>query len=296
MSMDNLPEIQKKVGGTFQELFGETPLEERLLDITREANEIKRASTIKSIKKELGQLLCSCLAGCEELEVDAAKLIADTIEDIAKRQAQYKSLGRKLKVAILGGAFDPITTGHVRMAKYVLDNAGEFDEVWFTPCFQHLYGKKMTAPDHRLKMVSLACESDGRLRPFSYEIDHQLGGETYHFVKRLMMEAFANEHYNFSYIIGQDNANSFDKWVNFGYLQDAIRFVVVPRKGVEPDPKAKWYRNDFHICMPPSEKDLVEISSTQVREMMIKGSSKASEFLDPKVLTYIYQHGLYQGA
>lgn len=291
---NDLNELQQRVNKTFVESFGDTPLAERIADISREAGEVKRAGTIKSMKEEVGQLICSCLQFCNEAEVDAAELIMSTVKEIESRQAQYKALGRKTKVALFGGAFDPITVGHVQVAKYVLDTAIEFDEVWFLPCFEHLYGKRMTSPDHRLNMVKLACEGDGRLKASAYEIDNQLRGETYHFVKRLQAENYAIKRYNFSYIIGMDNANSFDRWYNFEYLEKAIRFVVVPRKGYEPNPKAEWCRNGWHISLPPSEKALIEISSTKVREMIKAGDPGVEEFLDPKVYDYIQMNGLYK--
>lgn len=284
--------IQEQVNKTFVGSFGETPLQERIADIVREADEVRRAGTLKSMRTEVGQLICSCMQFCNEDGLDVDGLIKATLAEIDSRQQQYKALGRKVKVALFGGAFDPITTGHIQVAKYVLDTAVEFDEVWMVPCYEHLYGKKMTPAEDRLAMVELACKCDGRLKCSDYEVKHQLAGETYHFVKRLMAEQYANKRYNFSYIIGMDNANSFDKWYNFAYLEKAIRFVVVPRKGVDPNPKSIWYRNSFHICLPPAE-NLVEVSSTMVRELFAKGDPRAAEFLDPKVLAYIKGHGLY---
>jgi len=48
----------------------------------------------------------------------------------------------KTNVAILGGAFDPITIGHVQVAEQVLAK-GLVDEVWFMPCFKHRFGKRL---------------------------------------------------------------------------------------------------------------------------------------------------------
>lgn len=287
-------QIQHDIDQVFSESFGETPLQERIADICRESDEVRRAGTLKAMKTEVGQLLCSCLQFCTEVGVsNAEELIRETLKEIESRQQQYKALGRKVKVALFGGAFDPITAGHIQVAKHVLDNAVEFDEVWIVPCWQHLYGKKMADAEHRLAMVELACKCDGRLKVCDYEVKHQLAGETYHFVKRLMAEQYANKRYNFSYIIGQDNANSFDRWYNFSYLEKAIRFVVVPRAGIEPDTKAQWYRNGFHIALPPCP-DLVQISSTKVRELVFRSMyDEAKKFLDPKVHDYIMEHKLY---
>ena len=34
------------------------------------------------------------------------------------------------QVAILGGAFDPVTEGHIKLAKFVLSNVPKLDEVY----------------------------------------------------------------------------------------------------------------------------------------------------------------------
>jgi len=287
-----MDEIQKRINDVYIKAFGETSLDERLNDIRKEAGELGRFTTIKSLRGEASDLAGTLTQLCTECGWSLSELLEENAKKIESREAQYRALGRKYKVAILGGAFDPITTGHIGVAKYVLDESKEFDEVWLMPCFQHMNGKKMTTPNHRLNMVKLACECDGRLQSSGYEIDNQLAGETFYLVKRLMAEPMANDRYNVSLIIGQDNANSFDKWVNFEYLQKAIRFVVVPRKGIEPNPRATWYRNGFHICMEASE-NLEQISSTEVRHMLKENNPRVAEFLDPKVLSYIKENGLY---
>ena len=47
-----------------------------------------------------------------------------------------------------------------------------------------------------------------------YEIRHRFRGETYHSIKKLLTEDIARNQCEFSFIIGQDNADSFDTWSN----------------------------------------------------------------------------------
>lgn len=74
----------------------------------------------------------------------------------------------------------------------------------------------------------------------SYEIRHDLAGETYHFVNRLKNDPDF-ENYDFSFIIGLDNANSFHSWVNADQLERMIRFVVAPRQGEVRDDRVNWW-------------------------------------------------------
>jgi len=264
---NDLPLIQKKVNACFTANFGRTPLKQRMDDIFGEAIEQNRFSDMKNLKEETGDLLSSVLQLCNENEWNHKELILATLKKIEGRALQYKSLGRKRKIAILGGAYNPITIGHIKLAQFVLDSSNMFDEIFLTPCFKHMNNKNMVSPEHRLNMCKLAAEVDGRIRVFDYEIKNELEGSTYNMIKRLLDEDFSKQEMDFSLIIGLDNANTFDKWVESDLLEKLIRFVVVPRKGVKRDEKVDWYLKPPHIFLSP-DNNIPEISSTEIRTYM----------------------------
>ncbi len=261
-----IQELQDQTASIFREYFGRTPLTQRLEDVYGEATELRRYLDMQNIKEETGDLLCSVLALCAECGLDAEELIQATHEKIKARAVQYKSLGRKVQVALLGGAFDPPTLGHLAVAQFVIESSKTFDEVWLLPCYQHMYNKDLAEPFHRLAMCEELAKSDGRVKVLGYEIQNKLRGETYNLVKQLLETKFNGET-NFSMIIGMDNANTFDKWVNYQELERMIRFVVVPRVGEERDESVDWYLKPPHIYLYP-DKPLPETSSTQLREDM----------------------------
>jgi len=286
--------IQLEVNEAYLKAFGRTPLRQRLEDIFGEALELSRYTDIKNLREETSDLLGSLIQLVNECDWDIDQLVEDNINKIARRQNQYKTLGRKIKVAILGGAFDPITLGHIELAKFVLDTSKTFDEIWITPCFSHMYNKKMVAPEHRVAMCKIAVRNDYRIKVFEYEIEKKFHGETYHFVKMLLSEDFAKDQYDFSMIIGLDNANTFDQWVNYHDLERMMRFVVAPRAKVVVDPNVNWYLKPPHIYLV-GEKPIMESSSTSVRENIGRNDFEAaSALVDLKVLDYIKQHNLYQ--
>ncbi len=45
------------------------------------------------------------------------------------------------KIGIIGGAFDPITISHLRLAVELTNKNGLLDQVWFLPCYKSYYGK-----------------------------------------------------------------------------------------------------------------------------------------------------------
>lgn len=294
-----MKEIQRKINKSFQEAFGRTPIGERTNDILGEAIELHRFTDMANLKEETGDLLSSALQLCNECGWDAEELIGNTLAKINSRKAQYKALGRKVKVAILGGAFDPPTLGHIALAKFVLDTSKTFDEVWLMPCNQHMFNKKMASAKRRIEMCKIAAAVDPRIKVFDYEIKQNLRGETYNFVKRLQDEDFAKNQYDFSIIIGMDNANSFDRWVNYKELEKMIRFVVVSRKGIERNEKVDWYLKQPHIYLV-AENEIPETSSTDARRMIgdIRVANDDAEnitkLLNKDVYDYIEKNGLYK--
>ena len=296
-------DLQKQIDNKFREHFGYTPLNERLKDVQREFFELMKWQDVNNLKEETGDLLSSLMQLCSESGWDAEELVLNTLKKIDRRADQYKTLGRKTKVAILGGAFNPIHNGHIQLAQFILNTSGEFDEVWLMPANNHMYNKDMTSPEHRLKMCELGAKKDARIKVFNYEIKNNLKGETYYFFKRLKEEKELTEKYQFSMIIGLDNANTFDKWVNYQDLERLAQFVVVTRKGVVRDPDVDWYLKPPHIFLN-RENNIQEISSTKIRSLLNKSQMSMNEmmsisdsdilnYLDENVYNYIKENNLY---
>lgn len=200
----------------------------------------------------------------------------------------------KFIVAILGGAFDPITVGHIQLAQYVLNSTFLFNEVWLMPCWKHLYDKKMVDAKHRLEMCKIAAQDDVRIYVSDYEIRNKLSGKTFELVSKLCEDP-ALEDYTFSMIIGMDNAMSFDKWFNHEKLKEMIGFIVVPRKGYTLGRKHRglWFMEYPHVYLGHVDSPIDEVSSTAVRDGLASGSD-ISHMLSPDVLSYIESNGLYR--
>ena len=288
----NLNDIIKKISKVFKSHFGTTPLRQRNEDIYKEALELSRFTSIENLKEEHGDLLCSLLMSYYENGWDPEELIENTLSKIKRRKKQYLAYGRKNSIAIFGGAFDPITPGHVAVAEFVLNFSTIFDYVWIMPCFKHIYNKNMEDAKHRLEMCKLATKHDRRIIVSDYEIKNKLGGETYTLVKKLLNEDFAKHQFDFSIVIGMDNANTFEKWVNFEDLERLIRFIIIPRTGVEIIHKNNWYLKPPHMFLIP-EIPLPETSSTYVRNELKSHPFYDRNMLNTDVYNYIIKNKLY---
>lgn len=290
--------LQEKINNAFVYSFGRTPLRQRMDDIFRESIELNRYVDLKNLKEETGDLLSSVLQLCNENEWDAEELIQATLDKIKNRELQYKSLGRKTSVALIGGAFNPVTNGHIKLAQFILNSSKIADQCWLVPCYTHLYGKNMATPEQRLAMCDMAVKVDGRIKVCDYEIRNKFKGETYHFLKQLLAESFAKDQYDFSYAIGLDNANTFNKWVNYEDLERMMRFIVVGRQGIARDEKVDWYLKPPHIYLTPDKSEIPEVSSTQVRTEIERmeyfgNADEVKKLINHDVYEYIKYQGLY---
>src|SRR5436190_17118829 len=77
-----------------------------------------------------------------------------------------------MRIAILGGTFDPIHNGHLAAAESVAETF-QVDEVHFVPAFSppHKQSSGITSPFHRFAMVVLATMPFARFRTSTIEVD-----------------------------------------------------------------------------------------------------------------------------
>jgi len=194
-----------------------------------------------------------------------------------------------MRIAILGGAFDPPTNGHINLAQCILDRLG-FDEVWMMPVSQHTFEKKMTIFEHRITMCLIATDFNPRIHVTYYKQENNHIDGTLSLYRKLR-KTYKEKFYM---VIGMDNANNINKWINADELINIVPFIVVTRKGVTKNEKINWYiEDDKHIFV--KDCDIMEISSTMIRDA-VKHNNKEilKQGLNPNVLTYIKDYKLYE--
>lgn len=295
--MTDFTNLQNRLDRVFKYLFGNSSLEDRLNDIYSKALEMKDFKSLELLKKDLGDILSSCIMLANEGEWDINDLIINTINRLETRQNVYMGNTRKVdkkSIALFGGAFDPITFGHINTAQWVLDNIKSIDEVWFMPCYKHIWGKDMEEFTHRYNMIELAIKEidDPRLKVFDWELTIQNTGSTYDCISQLFASKWSINN-QFSLIIGMDNAQTLHYWQNYPKLIEKIRMIVTPRAGVKRDNSIDWYMKSPHILVSSTEYPRkANISSTQVRELL-KQDVKLGDLVPVKVLEYIIEYTLY---
>jgi len=203
-------------------------------------------------------------------------------------------LDRCYNLAVLGGTFDPIHTGHLAIAEAVLRQIKP-QRVLFMPCAQspHKLGQKTASAKHRFHMVNLAiCE-----HPFydisRIEIDKP--GPSYTIDTAHTLRAAMPNEAEINFIIGADTLESIATWRKIDKLLQVCSFVVVARPGYDKTngttiikQLAKNHAAKFQWIEGP----MLNISSTDIRERLTTGSP--TQGLMPSVVEdYAKLHGLY---
>lgn len=198
------------------------------------------------------------------------------------------SLRKDFGIVLFGGSFDPIHNGHLQIASAVLDTY-PVEQVIFIPCQQSpLKGDQtVTSPEDRLKMLSLAIESEARYTLDALEIDRggtSFTSDTVHIYR----ERYPGQ--RLYWILGEDQFNNLCQWNAIEYLIKELIFLVYPR---ENEPVLSSISEVHGITYEQISGPKLKISSTQVRELC--ESSKTINGLVPKAVeAFIHSKNLYK--
>ena len=197
------------------------------------------------------------------------------------------------RIGLLGGALDPVHLGHIQIAKTVLRKK-LVDKVWLLPCYQHMFGKNMTPPEHRLEMCRLAVENIPDVEASDLEIVNKFDGKAYDFITKFLYPSFPKPQHQFHFIIGMDNALKIEEWYRSEEVRREIGFIVFPRVGQNLQGLGHWFGKLPHIWCPDP---IIDISSTKIRNWVLEygmdGMEIARPYIDDKVADYIKQNNLY---
>jgi nicotinate-nucleotide adenylyltransferase len=195
--------------------------------------------------------------------------------------------GRRRRVGVMGGTFDPIHHGHLVAASEV-QTVFDLDEVVFVPTGQpwQKEDRAVSPAEHRYLMTVVATASNPRFTVSRVDIDRP--GETYTVdtLRDLSREHPDTELY---FITGADALAQILSWKDNDELWDLAHFVGVTRPGHQLSAPG----------LPRERVSLMEvpamaISSTDCRRRV--GDEQPVWYLVPDgVVQYIAKHRLYRG-
>lgn len=200
-----------------------------------------------------------------------------------------KDLGRRYRLGVMGGTFDPIHHGHLVAASEVASKF-ELDEVVFVPTGMpwQKADRHVSDPEDRYLMTVIATASNPRFSVSRVDIERP--GNTYTVDTLKDIRAEHGDDVDLFFISGADAIRQILTWRGADQLFDLAHFVGVSRPGV---PMTK--EDLSHL--PEGAVDLLEvpalaISSTDCRERAERG--EPIWYLVPDgIVQYIAKRGLY---
>ncbi len=194
-----------------------------------------------------------------------------------------------MKIAILGGSFDPPHLGHILIARQVLEFGPNIDKVLFVPAYQHQWKPIAASPKDRLAMIGLVLEDPpvgeaGKMGVSDIEL--RRGGISYSTdtIKSLKAQTKAEIYW----IIGSDILPEFHRWKKTEDLVKEAKFIVLPR---DPNNIPGKLPKGFEMI---KSKDLLitNISSTIIRQR-IKDKKTIKYLVPGEIERYIKESKLY---
>ena len=222
----------------------------------------------------------------------------------------HRPPGHRRLIALLGGSFDPVHSGHLAVAQ-AAQRRFHLDTIYFIPSARppHKTKRELAPFVHRYAMVTLACADHAGFVPSLAEAPPH--GAVHHAfysidtVRRFQRE-FPHDHLYF--ILGADSFLEIPTWKSYEALLEACDFIIASRPGfrldalrlvIPPELLSRAPTRDGHaialrktfVYMLPTVSS--HISSTEIRQRRKRGQS-IHGLVPPRVEEYILEQALYR--
>ena len=210
-------------------------------------------------------------------------------------------------LGVLGGTFDPIHHGHLRLALECYERLA-LDEVRLiplhTPPHRHV---PIAEPAHRLAMLQLAVAEHSALVADDREIQRSGVSYTIDTLRSLREQRNSQP---LCTIMGLDAFQTLDSWRDWRLILEYSHIIVVNRPGSPVSFESEEIAHLFEKNSVTDPSDLqqqpagtilkidipmLDISATRIRQLV--SEKRDTHFLLPdSVINYIEQHDLYKTA
>ena len=223
-------------------------------------------------------------------------------------------MGRRRRIALYGGSFDPVHLGHLAVARN-LAALFALDEVLFIPAHvaPHKRGRRTSPALQRYAMLALATQGEPRFRLSTVELDAPERPYTVetlaHFYGRLGVAA------ELFFVMGADSWEEITTWREWERVLSLASTIVVTRPGyelrtehvteevrarvVDLRGRAAAEAGEEEGCGGPkiffSDAAVVDVSATGVRQAAAAGGHDLEGLVPPAVAEFIRKYRLYEG-
>ena len=195
----------------------------------------------------------------------------------------------KKRIALYGGTFDPVHSGHLEIARKISE-LFEIEKVLFIPAqvAPHKVGKPVTNPIHRYAMLALATQNDPRLSISTFELDAPNRRYTVDTVEHF--QTTLGDSAELFFIMGADSWSEIRTWREWERLLKMINHIVVTRPGHDvnrtlPAEARVWF----------TDAVLKDVSSSGIRRAAAAGRyEELAQLVPAPVAEYIRKYELYR--
>ncbi len=193
------------------------------------------------------------------------------------------------KIGILGGSFNPVHLGHLRLARIALKELG-LDRVLFVPCRipPHKSSQELAPSRDRIAMLRLALKDEPKFQLAFHEIRRPGVSYSIDTLRRLRRDYRGAR---LIFLVGSDSLNELTTWKDIDQFPDLCEFAVLERPGrttVQKNLRALPKELVVHRLQGPR----LDVSSTNVRRRRTTGQSVGG-IVPLDVAAYIKKRGLY---
>jgi len=198
-----------------------------------------------------------------------------------------------MKVAVLGGSFDPPHKGHVAVAKKLI-KLFKLNEIWLMPCYNHPFNKILSKDTDRLEMTKYLEGKNIKISGF--ELERKNTSYTIDTLKSLAKMYPKTE---FFWIIGSDQIRNFTKWKEWKEILTKYRLIIIPRNTIRKEKKEIDGLQEMTktkgniVIVGKNDFSPIYISSTEIRNR-IRNNRPISNMVSKNVEKYIREHDLYK--
>ncbi len=187
-----------------------------------------------------------------------------------------------MNIGIFGGAFNPIHFGHLILAQSAKEEYS-LDKVLFVVSVNPPHKDSINVFfEDRFNMVSLAIKDNNAFEVS--DIEKEIEGPSYtYYVLQKIKDKYGKDN-NYFLIIGQDEANYFDKWFKYEEILKMCKVIVGARETDLPPNNISF----DYITMPN-----IDISSSDLRDK-IKNNKSVLYFTPNNVIDFLKTKDLYR--
>ncbi|MHB8524861.1 MAG: nicotinate-nucleotide adenylyltransferase [Candidatus Acidiferrales bacterium] len=213
-------------------------------------------------------------------------------------------------IAIFGGTFDPIHSGHLAVATAAAKRF-RLHAIYFVPSSRppHKQRQQLAGFSHRYAMVALASAGQSRFIPSLAEAPLE-NGESQTFFSIDTVRRFRREHPrdHMYFILGADSFLEIAIWKSYEALLDSCDFIIASRPGFRVEAlrqvipakmlKLQAARTPNAVALRKSTIHLLtavssDVSSTEIRRRRKQGASIRG-LVPASVEDYILKQALYR--